>query len=226
VYLGWAVDLFWFGALIIAGLALMFFIFAGAMTGQRFPFPFEAPVAVTFPALDSLQQQAHTSVPNADSLEGKKSVMQVLREDLNDDLEDSAFKAYAVRGDLLFSVPMHTLWPFLLAGFFSPIAVAISIAWQLRQILKSISAGRPFELKNIRRVKIIGWLVLVMGPIDSLVAYWSASTLLPKVADFGMKVESAANFEFSSVFAGILILALVYIFQAGARLQRENELTI
>jgi len=199
------------------------------MTANRFPFPFQAPVTVTFPAMDSLNARIGSDTLVNSVANPKTGVETTLKEDLNDglnEIEKMSFKAFALSGDLMFSVPMRKLWPFILVGFFTPTIIALAIAFHLRKIFKSLTLAKPFDPANIRRVKIIGWLVVVHGPLESLVKYWSANSLLPQVTDIGLKVESALHFQYQSILFGILILALVHIFETGARLQKDQELTI
>jgi len=225
----WGVGIYWYGMLAVTGVALIFFIAVSTMTHNRFPFPFEAPVMIQFPAMDSLNANFGTDSFTITSSNGSADTVTTVKADLNEGLEEiekMSFKAFALDGDLMFTVPMRQLWPFLLVGFFTPIIIALAIAFHLRKIFKSLTLALPFDPANIRRVKIIGWLVVVQGPLESLVKYWSANSLLPQVADMGWKMESALNFQYQSILFGILILALVHIFEVGARLQQDQELTI
>ncbi|MCF7811012.1 DUF2975 domain-containing protein [bacterium] len=225
----WGLGIFWYGMIVVAGIALLFFIFAGAMTKQHFPFPFETPVLVKLINIDSLRvndNPNNESVAPSDLSEDVTSEQKKNPDEELKKLDDMAFKAFAIRGDLMYTVPMRKLWLFLLAGFFTPTAVALVIAFQLRKIFRSVSLSQPFDSANIKRVKIIGWSVVALDPLKSLVAWWGARSLLPLVADIGLKIESAVHIGYQSILFGILILALVHIFETGARLQNEQELTI
>lgn len=225
----WGLGIYWYGMLIVAGIALLFFLFASAMTKQHFPFPCSTPVLVELLNIDSLRVNDNSnneSIAPSELSEEVTPERKVIPDEVLKKLDDMAFKAFAIRGDLMYTVPMRKLWLFLLAGFFTPTAVALVIAFQLRKIFRSVSLLRPFDSANIKRVKIIGWSVVALDPLKSLVAWWGAKSLLPLVADIGLKIESSVHLGYQSILFGILILALVHIFETGTQMQNEQELTI
>ena len=107
--------------------------------------------------------------------------------------------------------------------------VLIPLAWLLRKILREVKAGRPFTLENVRRIKYIGYFVLVSVPVNWLVQYLFARNYSSFVRIPGAEVSGGpdfTDFSLNSIFTGLLILVLAQIFDLGVRLQDDSDLTV
>jgi len=104
----------------------------------------------------------------------------------------------------------------------------ILVLYQMLRIFRNLDRGVTFQQENIRRVRYIAFMI----PAIPLAAFLASRTLagivraLPGYQSLGVK--PANPFE-DIVFSGLialLIFALVEIFQRGAHLQQEQDLTV
>ena len=110
-----------------------------------------------------------------------------------------------------------------LIGYFCGIAVKVcylGILWQLARIFKGIDKnGSPFVSAGCRRINRIGILVIVSG----LIQYGLRATILG-ILNLGGGGGNTA--WFGTLFAGIVIIALSYVFEYGTVLQTESDETL
>lgn len=127
-----------------------------------------------------------------------------------------------------FSAPeAGTLFIFQFALVVALLAMGLLIIFQLKKIFTTMTEGSPFSMENSKRIRVIGWTIIAASVIKALLGfllglYFSTLINLPGL-------DLTANFrlqDFAGVFAGIIILALAEVFQHGARLQEESNLTV
>lgn len=110
-----------------------------------------------------------------------------------------------------------------LIGYFCGIAVKIcylGILWQVARIFKGIDENSsPFVHAGCRRISRIGILVIASG----LIQYGLQATILG-ILDLGGGGGNTA--WFGILLAGIVIIALSYIFEYGTALQIESDETL
>ena len=106
--------------------------------------------------------------------------------------------------------------------------VGLWCIWVLRNILNSLSSNSPFTLKNVKRIQIIGGIVLLQIYLKQGLNYLLVSktydTLLQKGAD------SVLQPRFTLIPEGIVwalcILVIAEIFRVGCVLQHEHDTTV
>jgi len=104
----------------------------------------------------------------------------------------------------------------------------ILVLYQMLRIFRNLDRGVTFQPENIRRVRYIAFMI----PAIPLAAFLASRTLagivraLPGYQSLGVKpANSVEEIVFSGLIA-LLIFALVEIFQRGAHLQQEQDLTV
>ncbi len=117
----------------------------------------------------------------------------------------------------------------LLVGFaviVIEIAVLGVVVWQLRQLAASISRGRPFAAGAGRRVRWIGGAVLVGELVRAGVllagGWWAQANLRVP----GVRFRHPFALQIDLVVLGLLLILLGGVFDVGARLQHDQDLTI
>jgi hypothetical protein len=103
---------------------------------------------------------------------------------------------------------------------------------QLRVLLRTVSRGQPFNPDNPVRIRRIGWMVIVYGLVSSLggfvenAAQLSAVSAAVKQTFPGAFVGFSLDFNLATFIIGLIILAIAQAFEAGVRLQHEQDLTV
>jgi hypothetical protein len=105
-----------------------------------------------------------------------------------------------------------------------PGALLIAGLWFLRNILRSVREGDPFNAANVRRLRIIGLLFLVGGPLAEIAtsAFEQALASSAGVHGFGMGI----SFPGPGPIAGLFVFVLAEVFAHGVRLRDEAAGTI
>lgn len=103
-------------------------------------------------------------------------------------------------------------------GFFQFITI------QLKKIVKNVKEKDPFTTANAQNMKIMGIGFLIASVVVSIA---NSILFMSAVNTFNI-FEATVNFsvDFQTLFTGILILILGYIFEYGAYLQDEHNMTV
>ena len=130
------------------------------------------------------------------------------------------------RGELRFQT---TSWPLQFSTSLVRlvgIAMVVYLLYLTRRVLKSALAGRPFALDSINRVRIIGITLIALGFAIPLIEYAVAARVLARLNLAGAALSPPIDLREETVFAGLLVLVLAWIFSYGARLESDQSLTI
>jgi hypothetical protein len=97
---------------------------------------------------------------------------------------------------------------------------------QLRQIFRSLSRGLLFIPENARRIRWVGFTVIV-GELAraALVYFWSYYTSLHFTAN-GLRFVASTDLNGITIIGGLAILVIAEVFREGTRLHEEQSLTI
>lgn len=91
-------------------------------------------------------------------------------------------------------------------------------------IMKSVTEKEPFRPKNIRRLYVIGGMVM-LAPLYFALQQWAVTSLIKGSYLPGITLHW--NLEDTNlILAGILIIVLGYVFKEGARMYEEQKLTV
>jgi len=91
-------------------------------------------------------------------------------------------------------------------------------------IMKSVTEKNPFRQKNIRRLYIIGVMVM-LAPFYFALKQWMVTSLIEGSYLSGIELHWFPK-DSNLVLAGILIIVLGYVFKEGARIYEEQKLTV
>ncbi len=95
---------------------------------------------------------------------------------------------------------------------------------QLRYILNDVENRIPFSKNNITRLKYMGLAYLLAGVILPSI---NSALLLHFVNLIGVSAgNSYFSLNFQSIFMGVIILILAYVFEYGSFLQEEHDMTV
>ena len=107
----------------------------------------------------------------------------------------------------------------MLTGVFFTVGL-LAIVGSLRRIFVTLIAGQPFQARNAHRLRIIG---LVLAGLE--VARYAVYAIFT----FGFQVESEHltwNINFTALFAIGVMFVLAEVFEEGARMRKDLDLTI
>lgn len=94
----------------------------------------------------------------------------------------------------------------------------------IRNILSDTIEKTPFSVKNVTRLKYVGYGYLVASvvlPSINNLFFWQ---LVHQLDLFEATINFSVHFQ--SVFMGIIILILAYIFDYGSYLQEDHDMTV
>ena len=140
-------------------------------------------------------------------------------------------------------LPGVLLWSLYCCGLFEVMA----------RLFRNVEKGQCFTPQSLRYVQVIGFSLLVFFLIDAAASGWRDYFFLdfisrhgePQIASAPMKLPSGevmnfpifksgrplnvkleSAFDWSYLFAGLLVLALSEVFRQGMKLKKDSELTI
>jgi hypothetical protein len=122
-----------------------------------------------------------------------------------------------------------TNWRLLLISYVAKLLVVLGLAYVfylLRGVLQAILRGETFTEANTRRIRRIGYMVLLLGLLGPIVEYLAAQQILERLAILGPPLTLPSPFRVEVVLASLLILVLAQIWSYGLELEREQALTI
>lgn len=97
---------------------------------------------------------------------------------------------------------------------------------QLRHVFRSLSRGRLFIPENARRIRWVGFAVLLGEAARAVLVYfWSHYTSLHFTAS-GVRFVASTDLNVITIAGGFAILVIAEVFREGTRLHEEQSLTI
>jgi len=103
-----------------------------------------------------------------------------------------------------------------------PIALlALVVLVLMRRIVRSVTAGDPFVAENVRRLRIIGWLV-ALSPVPLVVGQLARAELVSR-SIVGDLADSHITVALVPILIGGLLLVLAEVFGAGVRLRKDTD---
>lgn len=137
----------------------------------------------------------------------------------NPEAVQSVIQRLEVRGEV---DEVSALGPMLVAGFIYItlyVAALLNIVSHLRKVFSTLTAGDPFHPDNIRRLRLIGFVLAGM----EIARYLLRAVLMAVAPGADSQV---AGLNITVWFAVLVVFVLAEVFREGARLRREAELTI
>ncbi len=192
VFLRYLVNFLWYSQLIIVGLILIKFLANLFSPENTFSWP------VSFVA--KVQEDIVSQNPNI--LGSKIQVAEGTL--LFDTMNDWHANAMMLLGVLIIAAPF------------------LAITFQVRKILKSFISNDPFLKSNLRRIRLIG-IMLMLYPIVLYIFGIGYSNYLN--SNFG-EYDFVNNMDFWPLFFGLFTLVISEVFRLGIEYREDNNLTI
>ncbi len=106
--------------------------------------------------------------------------------------------------------------------------ITVVIVWMVRKIVVAVQAGTPFQKEAFKRLRTIGWLVIVAAVGRALEDYLAGIFARSHYALSRGRLE--LSFDFMGLFwgaaVGLMILVLAEVFRYGYGIQQEHDLTV
>lgn len=105
-----------------------------------------------------------------------------------------------------------------------PGLLIVGVLWLLRRILVSVRQGDPFTAANVRRLRLIGLLLLIGTPIAALTAsaFEQALATSVSVPSSGIAITVPGG----GLIAGLGVFVLAQVFEHGVRLRDDVAGTV
>jgi hypothetical protein len=105
------------------------------------------------------------------------------------------------------------------------VALWMGVLWQVRGLLLSVREGDPFSTANVRRLRSIGFILVIGLPVDGIVTQlmdrWLAAS--SPVGELGSTFPPD---ETIGIVFGLGVFVLAEIFAHGVRLREDIEGTV
>jgi len=135
--------------------------------------------------------------------------------------------AVGTRGELRF-VTTHVRLHLLASA--TLILGSLVVLWGLfllRQILATTAEGSPFHRANVRRLNLMGWILVGVGILGPVAEFLLSRWILTYVgATRPPMVPPAPLPSIEAIFGGLLLLVLASIWHLAADMAEEQSLTV
>ena len=109
---------------------------------------------------------------------------------------------------------------------FSIFGFIIWILILLRQLIRSVKKGDPFNMKNGNRLRWIGLSILIIGVFDFFHDILLNIFITPKLSFDSIIPESSIHFNLSLLLVAMVIIVIGEAFRIGAEMKEEQDLTV
>jgi hypothetical protein len=100
------------------------------------------------------------------------------------------------------------------------------IFYLLRGVVKAILEGDPFSAENGRRIRHLGYAVLLVSILWQAVHYLAANEILRRLPQIKPTLYPGPTFEAGIILVSLLILLMAQVWSYGLDIERERALTI
>jgi Protein of unknown function (DUF2975) len=106
------------------------------------------------------------------------------------------------------------------------LAIGLWVLVQLRAVFRTLRDGRPFVAANARRIRWIGYAVILGEVVRSLVLFGGNAYARTHFAADALRFDAWPSIDVFAIIHGLIILVVAEVFRAGARLDEDQSLTI
>lgn len=133
---------------------------------------------------------------------------------------------YADDVERIHNSKMH--WVFALQIFASAALICIVVLTfvVLVSLYGNAKKGKVFQHKNVRLIRLIGILLILMSVSVDLSVYMERLAALEVLQGTEWAPEARFTLHFTRIFFGVLIVFVAELFNVGFEMQEEQELTI
>jgi hypothetical protein len=138
----------------------------------------------------------------------------------------------SAQGSALFEDPGPSLFiGSAAAGIAIFLVPAFLVLILLRRIFSTMAKGTPFVGENTRRIRWIGWLMIIFGVVGQIVRWgliWFVQSNISATGlDLSLQIDqSLVQPDMTMIFLGLVVLALAEVFRYGSLLQTDSDLTV
>ncbi len=106
--------------------------------------------------------------------------------------------------------------------------VGVLCIWMLKSIVKSLCNSSPFVKENVKRIRIIGWALLIQAYLKQFLYYAFAKSLMDASLLNGVQpaLQPRLNIIPEGALLALFVLILAEIFNYGCTLQHEHDTTV
>jgi hypothetical protein len=105
-------------------------------------------------------------------------------------------------------------------------ALMLLFLHHLRRIFQRVRDGAPFDAANARRLRWLGLLALAFALLNGVAETVTSLVVRRGLVSSSLSVPSAVSLDLSTVFFGLVLLALAEVFRRGAELEDDQALVI
>ena len=109
---------------------------------------------------------------------------------------------------------------------FSIFGFIVWILLLLRQLVRSVKKGDPFNMKNGNRLRWIGFSILIIGIFDFFHDILLNIFITPRLSFESIIPKSTIHFNLSLLLVAMIIIVIGEAFRIGAEMKEEQELTV
>jgi hypothetical protein len=120
-------------------------------------------------------------------------------------------------------------WPLIAGANAARLLTAIGLAYifhLLRGIVQAILDGNPFTAENGRRMRRLGYGVLLVGLLVPSIQHTVAAEILHRMPAAVPPLQAGPTFDAAILLISLLILILAHIWSYGLELERDKALTV
>ncbi|RPH26070.1 MAG: DUF2975 domain-containing protein [Bacteroidales bacterium] len=104
------------------------------------------------------------------------------------------------------------------------LTILLIVCYQLDKLLSSLKNDKPFNAKNIRRMKIIAYTIISVSPIGLLLNEMMILSFNKYYLSNSMMISHNLNLHY--VLIGLILLVFAKVFKVGTDLQNDYDHTI
>jgi len=112
-----------------------------------------------------------------------------------------------------------------LVNFICVVGLAV-IAYQLREFVRRVAAGHPFEENNPLRVRNIGIVLAILGPLSAAWTTFAAYFYVDRISLPSATLHVTLMLGWENVVIGLLLILVGQVFTIGVVLQGEHDYTV
>jgi hypothetical protein len=128
-------------------------------------------------------------------------------------------------GNFLFSPTNLQEVMLVMTALLLSVAVVLLITYQLKKIFLNFKKNEPLNKLNFPRVKYIG-IILIIANVAQWLYSLALNQYLTQNFKWGNETQLTQSFNVNYLFIGIVLIIVSKIFEMGASLEEENNLTI
>jgi hypothetical protein len=144
------------------------------------------------------------------------------------ELKDDISAAFVTNAEGTLRLETRSTWLIVISSA-AKLLVAIGLAYifyLLRAVVQAIRNGEPFAAENGRRVRRLGYAVILIGFLEPAVEYAAATEILNRLPPTLPVLNAGPMFDAGFILTALFILLLAHIWSYGLELERDRALTI